>query len=507
MNQALNNALKKAQLLCQTGDFSLAVQQCRKLIKRYPKSSEPHMLMATIYQSQKHESLMLDNLAAACEKSPNNLSVKLQYGDACMQVGKYQRAAKVYADGVRLQPKQSAWQIRRAAALQESDQTVAEALAIYQALLKASPKDAALHYNVGTCFKRQHKFEQTVEMYRQAVAFAPRDVQYRISLCNMLFEMTHFDAAAQEGEKILDIQADLPEILDILYYCYKKLSVFDKSLYFAEKLVGVDGQSANNMSALASAQISMEQYDAALKTCNSALKIYPSSRRILADKTIALSFLNDKKEAKKIFDVDRLLHVTSIELPEKYVSIEAFNESIIQHVESHALIRFDGLNHTCLGGTTSNEVFVDPLGPVQQLREGIISAVNAYRESLLVDQQHPWLSCLPDQEKLNLSGWVTRLKTQGYQQGHIHPTAWISGVYYVSLPPIDKSNPEAGGIEFGRSPAYYPEDGDQGEKKLIRPVDGTLVLFPSYFYHRTIPFDADEQRFTLAFDFRTSDFL
>jgi hypothetical protein len=29
-----------------------------------------------------------------------------------------------------------------------------------------------------------------------------------------------------------------------------------------------------------------------------------------------------------------------------------------------------------------------------------------------------------------------------------------------------------------------------------------LVLFPSYFYHRTIPFDSDHERVTIAFDFR-----
>ena len=41
----------------------------------------------------------------------------------------------------------------------------------------------------------------------------------------------------------------------------------------------------------------------------------------------------------------------------------------------------------------------------------------------------------------------------------------------------------------------------------VRPVEGLLVLFPSYFYHRTIPFggdgpfDSGGTRISVAFDF------
>lgn len=506
MNQVLNTALKKARAVYIAGDAKSAIQQCQKIAKRYSKNAEPYLLMATIHQSQGRLSMAIESLATAHKKSRDNVSIILQYGDACMQAGKYITAAKLYALGARSQPQQSAWKLRMAAALQESQSTVAEAQLIYQQLIEHNPNDAALHYNLGTCFKRQHKFEQTIDCYRQAVSLAPEDIHYRIRLCNMLFEMTEFDLAAQEGERILDIQSDVAEVIDILYYCYKKLSVFDKSLHYAQRLIDVDGQSANNMSALASAQIADQQYSEALKTCDVALKRYPTNRRILADKTIALSFMDCKAQAKTIFDVECLLNISHLEAPPGYSTIEAFNDAIVQHVINHSAIRFDGLNHTCLGGTTSNEVFVDPLGPIEQLKKAILAAVNTYRKSLPTNHDHLWLSHLPDQDQLNLSGWVTRLKTQGYQQGHIHPTAWISGVYYLSLPPIDPQQPEAGGIEFGRSPSYYPEGGDQGDKKLIRPTAGTLVLFPSYFYHRTIPFDADEQRVTLAFDCRTSDF-
>ena len=268
----------------------------------------------------------------------------------------------------------------------------------------------------------------------------------------------------------------------------------------------VDGDNAVNMGALASAQIAEKQFNEALTSCDHSLKQDPTDRRVLADKSIALSFLGKKESAAHIFDHQHLLSVSSIDVPAGYDSITEFNQAIIAHAEQHPKIRYDGLNHTCLGGTTSNEIFVEPLGPVGELQRIITAAAQAYRETLPVNESHLWLSHLPDQSLLSMSGWVTRLRTQGYQQGHIHPTAWISGVYYMQLPPVDESAPEAGGIEFGRSPSYYPDGGDQGDTRLIRPTEGTLVLFPSYFYHRTIPFDGSDQRITLAFDFRTAEF-
>jgi hypothetical protein len=36
--------------------------------------------------------------------------------------------------------------------------------------------------------------------------------------------------------------------------------------------------------------------------------------------------------------------------------------------------------------------------------------------------------------------------------------------------------------------------------RLIQLEEGLMVLFPSYFYHGTIPFETDETRISVAFD-------
>ena len=40
----------------------------------------------------------------------------------------------------------------------------------------------------------------------------------------------------------------------------------------------------------------------------------------------------------------------------------------------------------------------------------------------------------------------------------------------------------------------------QMETSGIQPEPGLMILFPSYFYHHTIPFHTDETRISIAFD-------
>ena len=94
--------------------------------------------------------------------------------------------------------------------------------------------------------------------------------------------------------------------------------------------------------------------------------------------------------------------------------------------------------------------------------------------------------------------WATVLDEGGHQTPHIHPSGWLSGVYYVAIPPGDGGD-EHGWIEFGRPPPEYAFR-EPPKTKALRPRAGLLVLFPSYFYHRTLPFSGTATRISIAFD-------
>ena len=82
---------------------------------------------------------------------------------------------------------------------------------------------------------------------------------------------------------------------------------------------------------------------------------------------------------------------------------------------------------------------------------------------------------------------------------HTHPLGWISSAYYVQVPAdVAASDAHGGGIKFGEPDIDLGEHGKA--RRSIQPACGRLVLFPSYMWHGTLPFDAHEPRMTVAFD-------
>jgi hypothetical protein len=100
----------------------------------------------------------------------------------------------------------------------------------------------------------------------------------------------------------------------------------------------------------------------------------------------------------------------------------------------------------------------------------------------------------------SLQGWAVVLRSGGHQLPHFHPAAFLSGVYYVRVPGIVKAGAagEAGCLKFGGPCAGAAQA--ETFTASIRPQPGMIVVFPSYFWHYTVPFESDEERICIAFD-------
>ncbi|WP_226637032.1 2OG-Fe(II) oxygenase family protein [Novosphingobium profundi] len=94
--------------------------------------------------------------------------------------------------------------------------------------------------------------------------------------------------------------------------------------------------------------------------------------------------------------------------------------------------------------------------------------------------------------------WSVLLRAGGgHHVDHVHPEGWLSSAFHVETPPATDTG-QQGWLAFGRpgcatSPALEP-------LAHIRPKPGHLVLFPSYLWHGTEPFDGKADRLTVAFD-------
>lgn len=111
----------------------------------------------------------------------------------------------------------------------------------------------------------------------------------------------------------------------------------------------------------------------------------------------------------------------------------------------------------------------------------------------------PWPAARPAVARLRPWGLLQR--GDAYEEGHIHPSGWLSGVLYLRVPPgITDADDGPGCIEFGPSKRVRRSLPGFGPVQRYRPRQGLLLLSPSFFHHRTIPSHLDASRISVAFD-------
>ncbi len=121
--------------------------------------------------------------------------------------------------------------------------------------------------------------------------------------------------------------------------------------------------------------------------------------------------------------------------------------------------------------------------------------IESYREAH-AGNEDLFFSAWP--QTCGLYGWHIKLLKDGYQESHIHPSGWLSGVIYLKMP-ADISGDE-GGITFTLHGHNYPVLKNDVPSLHHAPRVGDLVLFPSSLFHYTIPFHSDSERQVVAFD-------
>jgi tetratricopeptide (TPR) repeat protein len=150
------------------------------------------------------------------------------------------------------------------------------------------------------------------------------------------------------------------------------------------------------------------------------------------------------------------------------------------------------------GGTqTRGTLFNSPDPDIQRLKRAIADAAHAALQKLPNDPAHPFLS--RNMGNIDFVGsWSVRLRSQGFHINHMHPEGWLSSALYIDLPPEVGGDGDAGALGFG-----VPDTAlnlTLEPRRIVRPKVGQLVIFPSYFWHGTLPFESAQDRLTVAFD-------
>ncbi|GAB2192054.1 hypothetical protein MAH1_36630 [Sessilibacter sp. MAH1] len=133
---------------------------------------------------------------------------------------------------------------------------------------------------------------------------------------------------------------------------------------------------------------------------------------------------------------------------------------------------------------------------IKKLRQSLEEILKNYMLSLPSDSTHPFLR--RNTGKCSIVGsWSIKLTPGGYHQSHIHSDGWLSSAVYIEVPEFNEFD-KNGSLFLGRSPSsLIPNDNSDLD---VNPTRGSVVLFPSYFWHGTDKFLGPSFRITTPFD-------
>jgi uncharacterized protein (TIGR02466 family) len=248
----------------------------------------------------------------------------------------------------------------------------------------------------------------------------------------------------------------------------------------------------------ARALLSCRRPDEALPHVERAVRAIPRDQRAIAYLGLCWRMLGHEDESR-LNDYDSFVRVYDVPVPRRFANSREFNARLSEVLEQLHVSKCHPPEQTLRGGTqTHGDVLYRQEPEIQELVIGLSACIKDYIIRLPHDAAHPLASRRSEHFDFAAS-WSARLRPRGYHTTHIHPLGWISSAYYVQVPPeIVESDAHGGGIKFGEPDIDL---GPQGTaRKVIQPRVGRLVLFPSYMWHGTVPFESDQPRMTVAFD-------
>ena len=389
-------------------------------------------------------------------------------GNVLQAAGRLEAALSAYRRAVELDPERAEAHVNLGQALRAKGDLDGAAEALGRAA-ELRPDHAGTWLRIGLICHAKGDLDGAAHAFRHALAIEPENAQAFFALGNVLYAEGQLDEAVAAYGQAAALRTD---ILDASFEVGKPRHVH--------------------------AHLDRGDPRAGVAACDDMLARHPGQSGALAMKAAALWEAGEREDARALLDFDRLLRREHCAPPARFADMAAFNAGLSGIVRDHPTLRQAPESYSMERGQSTGEL-LPGRGAAAAFGTLVAQAVDRYRDALPQDAGHPFLADIPD--RIRITAWGVILDEGAYQVPHIHPSAWLSGVYYVALPSALGADDDgtAGWIEFGR-PYWDFQIRAEPETRLIEPEEGLMLLFPSYAFHGTLPFAGAGERISIAFD-------
>ena len=540
----------------------LAVPLMQSSLKDNHQQPAVHNNLANCLKREGRINEAADHYRFAIEQNRNYLDPYRNLAILWLEQGDLERAERVVRNGLRMAADEPSL-LNVLGLVQQHQQDYSAAIKTFEAVVSANPNDVGAAHNlavthrlndepqvaldqllelqkrgargfeitqnIGNAYSDLGDVEQAENYYRQTIATNPGYAEAHHNLANVRWSLDDtegfldsyeeaFSRGVMTDELVLSyfeclLRADRNrEVIDFLVkqnvtdpwdarYCdllgraWLALGDLEKSHHFLDRACSFDNSPNEYRINLAITKLMMSRLEEATSILERIVEGDPRNQAALTYLSLCYRASNDPR-SYELNDYDTLVGAFSLPVEDP----KTFNASLQQCLDQlHNTLRHP-LEQTLRGGTqTQGNLFARKEPEIRELVAAIAQSVAAYLDTL---PAHTLRFMGFDQTtNFRFSGsWSVRLRSEGFHTMHNHPMGSISSAYYVSLPPVIREDDEAhaGWIQFGKPNMEFPYDFEA--EHFIKPEAGKLVLFPSYMWHGTVPFEAEAPRMTCAFD-------
>lgn len=477
--------------LMQQGQFAMAATQARVLLAKHPHTFVLHHVLSLALDQQQQYPEAIVSYQQALKLQPNMPDLWFNLAIAQTNVGQLADAEQSYHQAIQLQPQFFEAHGNLGTLLQRQGK-LSEAIASYRKGLSINPQDARGYFNLGTALRDKGLLNDAVESYQQAIAFFPNYTDAYNNLGETLRDRGHMDDAVKHYQMALSLN---PEHRGANYNMGEFLYLakqYDEAVPFFERSQ-LDDWQPRAMYCLYKAE-RFDEFKSRLDYVVATTKhTAPFMATLSTHYAINFGVEDPYNFCKNGFDYVYQNSIRELSEPEspllKQLLIDIENTNIAERVQG-MLIN---------GKQSAGNLFKRPEASFRRLGELVKQEFIHYKERF-ADADCELIKSFPKHLEFT-SSWYVKMRRGGYVDKHIHEVGWISGAVYLVLPQ-QRQDPSEGCFEYGTHGDHYPQKHSNFPSGIVSPKVGDIVLFPSSLFHRTIPFNSNEQRICIAFDLK-----
>ena len=393
------------------------------------------------------------SIRKAIEIKPDFLQANINLATTLRQLGKHEEAKLSLLEAIRLKPDFAELHLNLGNILTDLGKSAEAEVSIRKAI-KLKPNLVNAHITLGVILNDLGKYKDAEISYNKAISLKPDSNSALINRWQLFFDNGNYEAALKDIDR-LDTQVSRACALETLF----ALGRIDEIHKRIKKTSNTDYGNIR-MAAFCSFLAQKNKKDTGHQFCQNPLSfLYYSNLKY------------HRKDYKEFINqiISELNNVEKLWQPYNFTTHNGFHTP-------------DYIN-----------LFSNSSKRIAQLKSIILNELNTYHKKF-EKQNCSYIKRWPSNK--TLQAWHVVLKKQGYQEAHIHPSGWLSGVIYLKVvPPLSENE---GAIEFSlNSKNYFNVN---APKLTYQPQLGDIIFFPSSLHHRTIPFSTDTERMVIAFD-------